>query len=45
MLSIQKFYQLSDNIQQEVLDFVYYIVEKNGIKLEETDMDISLPLQ
>ena len=45
MSSIQQFYQLPKNIQLEVLDFMSYIAEKNGIKLKETDIDISSRMQ
>ena len=38
MSSIQQFYQLPKNIQLEVLDFMSYIAEKNGIKLKEIDI-------
>ena len=35
MLSIQQFYSLPEDLQQEVLDFMSFVAEKNGIKLEE----------
>ena len=35
MLSIQDFYQLPENIQKEVLVFMSYVAEKNGVHLHE----------
>ena len=40
MSIIQQFHLLPENLQQEVLDFMSYIAEKNGIELVETDIDI-----
>jgi len=45
MSSIQQFYQLPESIQREVLDFMSYVAEKNGIELKETDIDISSRVQ
>ena len=39
MSSIQQFYQLPISMQKEVLDFMIYIAEKNGIELKDTDLD------
>ena len=33
---------LPENIQREVLDFMSYIAEKNGIELKETDISSSV---
>ena len=33
MSSIQQFYRLPRSIQQEVLDFMNFLAEKNGIEL------------
>ena len=35
MSSIQDIYQLPENIQKEVLDFMSYVAEKNGVHLRE----------
>ena len=35
MFTIQQFDLLPGNIQQEVLDFMNFLAEKNGIELEE----------
>ena len=35
MSSIQDFYQLPEDIQQEVLDFMNFVAKRKGIKLEE----------
>ena len=37
MPSIQQFEQLPENIQKEVLDFMSFVAEKNGITLIEPD--------
>ena len=37
MASIQQFDQLPENIQKEILDFMDFVVEKNGIILTESD--------
>ena len=37
MSSIQQFYQLPEDIQREVLDFMSYVAKKNGITLPEED--------
>ena len=39
MASIQQFDQLPENIQKEVLDFMSFVAEKNGITLTEPDED------
>ncbi|MCF6334828.1 MAG: DUF2281 domain-containing protein [Spirochaetales bacterium] len=45
MSSIQQFYQLPGNIQREVLDFMSYVAEKNGVKLKEDDIEASPHVQ
>ena len=35
MSSIQEFYSLPEDIQQEVLDFMSFVAKRKGIKLEE----------
>ena len=37
MSNIQQFYTLPGNLQKEVLDFMSYIAERNGIELPEDD--------
>ncbi len=35
MSTIQEFYLLPENVQQEVLDFMSFVAKRKGIKLEE----------
>ena len=37
MSIIQQFYQLPEDIQREVLDFMSFVAQKNGIELPESD--------